>query len=112
MNIDSRDGSGTIEINANSNLIEAAIHTGPVDIVISGETISFGAYSGGTGYIRASNLKSDFVWTTNSGTGDISLHVDKELSANISHTGDIYYKGIPYSITTNITGSGKLIKEQ
>jgi hypothetical protein len=112
LRIESRDGSGTIMITADCNLIEAAIHTGPADFVLSGLTNSFGAYSDGTGFIRATGLSGDYVWSTNSGTGDISLKVSNELSVTISHTGDIYYTGDPYSISTVITGSGKLIKEQ
>ncbi len=110
--IESRDGSGTIKLVVRNDLVEAAIHTGPVDIVASGQTRSFGAYSGGTGYIRASELISEYAWSTNSGTGDILLHVEKELSATITHTGDIYFKGDPYSVSSEITGSGELIKTQ
>ena len=43
---------------------------------------------------------------------DMILHVEKELSATITHTGDIYYSGDPYSVSSDITGSGRLIKTQ
>lgn len=110
--IESKDGSGNINVIVKNSLLEAAVHTGPADIIISGFTNSFGAYSAGTGYIRASGLTSTYAWATNLGTADVQLHVDKELSVKIYHTGDIYYSGNPYSILKTITGSGKLIKSQ
>ena len=57
--IESKDGSGIISVTVTNSFLEAAVHTGPADIIISGSTRGFGAYSAGTGFTRASGLASD-----------------------------------------------------
>lgn len=44
-----------------------------------------------------------------SGSGNAEINVAKTLNATISGSGNIYYKGAAESITTKITGSGKVV---
>lgn len=45
----------------------------------------------------------------NTGSGNAEVNVAKTLNATIDGSGNIYYKGAAESITTKITGSGRVI---
>jgi len=109
--IASWDGTGDLDFLINADRTEISIATGPVNIILHGNSINLGAYSGGNGFLFAEDFVSDFSWTTNQGTGDFYLNVSKELKAEIRYTGDIYYSGDPYKITSNVTGTGNLYKK-
>ena len=46
---------------------------------------------------------------TTEGSGNAEINVAKTLNATINGSGNIYYKGAVQSVTTKITGSGKVI---
>ncbi len=83
-------GSGNIHIkNLYSDQLEARI-TGSGDIKTDGE--------------------SKHVFATITGSGNMRTAVSESLNATITGSGDIYYKGDPV-ITSNISGSGRIIKD-
>jgi len=108
--IDVHDGAGTIDLTIKAYESRIKIHTGPPTINIRGNTIISFVYQFGTGTIQAGNLKSDYTYLRNYGTNDCYINVSKELEAKINDIGNVYYTGDPYSIKTEYTSSGKLIK--
>jgi len=110
--IDVHDGSGTVDLTIKTEESRLKIHTGPPTLNIKGITsISF-LYQFGTGIINAENLNSEYTYLRNFGTNDCYINVSKELEAKINDIGNVYYKGNPYSIKTEYTNKGKLIKIQ
>lgn len=63
----------------------------------------------GVGNINSIDLELDYAWCNISGVGDATLFVNKELSANITGTGSISYKG-EAAVTKLITGNGVVNK--
>lgn len=109
--IESWNGSGSINLTLNTKSSIAAIHTGSVDITLKGYSGVSCVYSIGNGFIYAEELETGYTFLNNSGTGNCSVWVTKELGVEMHSTGDVYYKGNPYSILySDITGEGKLIK--
>lgn len=107
--VDSWNGSGTINLILNCNEARLKLHTGPADINASGTTEVFYAYTAGNGFLRAAALNSDYTYVTTKSTGDTEVSANKELEAVIEYQGDVKYKGSPPVIRPVISGSGRLI---
>jgi hypothetical protein len=105
------NGSGTIKLLLNTQTSHLNIHIGRCDITATGRSQVCYFYQNDTGIITASNLQTDFCYLRNSGTGNCYVNVTKELGVEIQHTGNVYYRGTPYKIDQQITGSGKLYHE-
>jgi hypothetical protein len=103
-------GSGNINFKIVSNTSWFNLHTGPADLTVSGRSGVSYLYSAGNGKADLSHFPSGFLYITNNSTNNCYTNVEKLIEAQIGYVGDIYYTGNPYSISTKITGSGKLIK--
>ena len=44
-----------------------------------------------------------------SGSGNVEVNVQNELVVDLSGSGNVYYKGVPNSIQSDISGSGSVI---
>ncbi len=110
--IDVHDGSGIVDLTIKTEESRLKIHTGPPTLNIKGITKSCIVYQFGTGIIDARNLISEYNYLKNYGTNDCYINVTKELEAKINDIGNVYYIGNPYSIKTEYTSTGKLIKLQ
>jgi hypothetical protein len=87
------------------------VHLGTADLFATGRSDINLIYNNSYGSVYAEELENNITYTTNSGTGDIFVAVDKELYVKIEEAGNIYYHGNPQKIETQITGTGKLIKQ-
>ncbi|MBS1738626.1 MAG: DUF2807 domain-containing protein [Bacteroidetes bacterium] len=65
----------------------------------------------GSGNINSFGVTSQNAVVNISGSGNASLSLTGSLKATISGSGNIYYKGDNINVTSNITGSGKVIKQ-
>jgi hypothetical protein len=101
-------GSGNIIGNFITNKIEAVL-SGSGNIELSGTSSTATYYVSGSGNIAARNLVTEYCTADISGSGNIDISVLKALEAIISGSGIISYHGNPV-VTSQITGSGKLIK--
>jgi Putative auto-transporter adhesin, head GIN domain len=82
--------------------------TGTGNVAIGGGTADAATYSiAGTGDIMASGVKASSTSVAIAGVGNAQVHADKALSASISGTGDILYKGSP-SLSSNTSGIGSV----
>lgn len=88
----SLSGSGTINVNSAT----------PTNYILN---IS------GSGNINSFGVTSQNAVVNISGSGNASLSLTGSLKATISGSGNIYYKGDNVNVTSNITGSGKVIKQ-
>jgi hypothetical protein len=102
-------GSGNVVLpNITCNYLEATI-SGSGNISIAGGTATTGHLKiSGSGNIDAQNVQAKSVTTTTSGSGGMNVKVSDILDVTISGSGSVYYWGTP-KITTNISGSGKVI---
>lgn len=100
-------GSGDIDLVVDANEMQAAL-SGSGDIGLKGSTGSFDGAIAGSGDIEAIGLKAEKADLKISGSGDMSISVEKELRARISGSGDIRYKGNPKIEDTKVSGSGSI----
>lgn len=102
-------GSGDITLNIDTNSVGARM-SGSGDITFSGNTTDFSASISGSGDIKAFELQADNVEATVSGSADIKVTANKRLTARVSGSGDITYKGNPEKLDTKTSGSGDISK--
>lgn len=98
-------GSGDIDITIDANDAEAAV-AGSGDIVLSGQADSFEAKVSGSGDIKAYDLKANDVEAYVSGSADVKVYVTGTLTARVSGSGDVSYKGNPEKVDSKVSGSG------
>ncbi len=102
-------GSGLIDLRGlNVGLLDALI-TGSGEMIFWGETVDADLDITGSGMIKAFNLESVNCIANISGSGNMEIKVEKQLTAYISGSGNIYYKGNPPSLSVEVTGSGSVI---
>ncbi len=102
-------GSGDITLDIDTNSVGARM-SGSGDITFSGNTTDFFASISGSGDIKAFELEADNVEATVSGSADIKVTANKRLTARVSGSGDITYKGNPEKLDTKTSGSGDISK--
>ena len=101
-------GSGLIDLRGlNTGLLDALI-TGSGEMIFWGETVDADLDITGSGEVKAFHLESVNCIANISGSGNMQVKVEKNLTAYISGSGSIYYQGFP-SVSANITGSGAVI---
>lgn len=102
-------GSGTINLDINTQETECRV-SGSGDILLKGITDELDIKVTGSGDCNTYKLTAQKVKAKLTGSGDIKTSVKKEIHANCTGSGDIYYKGNPTIIKTKTLGSGNITK--
>lgn len=100
-------GSGDVTLNIEAGSCNAAV-AGSGDINLSGTADSFKAAVSGSGDISAYGLSARKAHAAVAGSGDIELKVTEELTARVSGSGDIRYRGRPEKLDSKVAGSGDI----
>lgn len=100
-------GSGEIELDIECEVLTSSL-TGSGEILLSGTTIDADYTLTGSGDFDCYGMKAKNVDAVISGSGDIKLYAEERLSAYVSGSGDIYYKGDPKNQKANVSGSGSI----
>ncbi len=108
--LDILEGAGSIDLNLNIDEGIFILRMGTADVKLHGICKISSVYSGEFGLFQLSDLKTNFTFITNKGSNDCYINVNDYLVATITSIGNIYYTGNPDSVSTNITGQGKLIQ--
>ncbi len=112
--VESRDGSGSVDLTIASDVAYATIHTGPADIRLRGNTNLLYAYSAGNGEIHTEGIPCQQIYLINKGTGNLyvgtSALPSSILNVVLTATGNVYCKGTPASLQiADKSGSGQII---
>lgn len=103
-------GSGRVDIDyIQADKLDVNISGSGSIRIFAGESNRADTHISGSGKVEMTGHLSEYVITHTSGSGLTKLWAEKTLTATISGSGDVYYKGNP-AIETHISGSGKLIK--
>ncbi|MDR2622173.1 MAG: DUF2807 domain-containing protein [Dysgonamonadaceae bacterium] len=62
----------------------------------------------GSGEIKAFDFLVQFLECKVSGSGNIEAYPEEQLDASVSGSGNIKYKGIPESVKSSVSGSGRI----
>lgn len=107
---DGYSSMGTVNLLLDCFIATIATHNGPLDVNARGNASVQYHYNAGFGVINCNELRSDNIYINNKGSNDSKINCENILEVTIEKTGNIYYRGNPSTIKTNITGDGKLIK--
>ncbi len=104
----SLSGSGRITFASDADVFNASI-SGSGRIVAAGSAMKSNISISGSGRFDGGELRSQSATLKISGSGNISIHADKQLDAAISGSGNINYSG---NAQTNVrtSGSGRIRK--
>lgn len=102
-------GSGNLvgQINVGNLEIE---NSGSSNIRLNGNAEKVDIRSSGSGNIQCFELVVDECQISKSGSGNAQITVNNSLTASISGSGNLTYKGSPKNLTTSAAGSGKIRK--
>ena len=108
--INVNEGAGEISFIVNASVLHCNIHYGTADIKMKGKSNVCYIYSASFGLINNLDLSADFVYLNNRSSNNVYVKANKVLGVTIENIGNVFYKGNPYDISLNQTGSGQLIK--
>ena len=100
-------GSGDGEIDVITTKIVANL-SGSGDLNIKGTTTNLEANVVGSGEMSCGKLESQNGEVSVAGSGELKVNCTSDLTAKVTGSGSINYKGKPNSIHKNIAGSGNI----
>ncbi|MAM19373.1 MAG: head GIN domain-containing protein [Christiangramia sp.] len=100
-------GSGDVVLDINAGELKGAI-TGSGDIKLKGQARNFDCTVTGSGDFAAYDLRAESVNARVAGSGDIQVYASASLTATVSGSGDIMYKGDPEKQNFKSSGSGDI----
>lgn len=110
--LEQRGGQGECMLLLRADRADIALHTGAGTVILRGRCGELNLYSGIMAPIDASAMDARWVNVNNSSVADIRCRARESLDAQVRSVGDVYYAGDPALVTSAITGSGRLIREQ
>lgn len=102
-------GSGHIDIEVDANQVNAKV-SGSGSVNLEGETDEMSCSISGSGNINGYDLNVNKVTAKISGSGSAKLHVEEEIHATTSGSGNVRYTGNPTIIKAKSSGSGSVKK--
>ncbi|MFN3917649.1 MAG: GIN domain-containing protein [Flavobacteriales bacterium] len=85
--------------------------SGPTDLILEGLLDFCYLYHTGTGNVNTHKLVAPFLHVHSRGIGDFRLQTFNTFIAEVRSEGNVYYRGTPATLLTDVTGKGKLVKE-
>jgi hypothetical protein len=102
-------GSGDMTLEVEGSALEVTL-SGSGDIRLSGTAEDFEVRISGSGDVDAYELDAKNVDAVVSGSADIKVTARESLTARVSGSGDIHYRGNPEKIDSKTSGSGDITK--
>jgi hypothetical protein len=106
----STSGAGNIDAGVDAPAISVII-SGVGTVKLQGHTKDFDCDISGVGHAACGNLESENTTVSVSGVGDAHVFASVHLSATVSGTGSIYYRGNPQNPEIHTSGVGSVKSE-
>lgn len=103
-----QNGRGNICLTVNVTALDVTL-TKTGNLIMSGSSEDVKVLNTGTGNIEASKLEATGARITIKGSGNVSMHVEEELSAVLQGTGDLILQGSP-RLKSLVSGTGQIRK--
>jgi hypothetical protein len=100
-------GSGNIEGRLEADRVEI-VQSGSGNVKLQGRIAHAEVRCSGSGNFRSENLEMDYCNISMSGSGNAEFTVNKELSAKVSGSGNIRYRGAGLIRDIRVSGSGRI----
>lgn len=101
----SGSGNMTLEVDTDEFIISMS---GSGDIHLKGRARQLEVGISGSGDVMAYDLEADDVKASISGSADIEITANQSITARVSGSGDIRYRGNPTKIDSKSSGSGEV----
>ena len=111
LDIESRGGTGSINLNVNVEDFFLRQHSGPADFTFTGSVNNSYVYTLGSGWFYLNNFLTNNLHVSHNGTGDVVVNANKELIIELRYIGNVEYYGNPNLNVTEHTGTGEIIKK-
>lgn len=105
-----RDGAGDVNIRLEAKETNATIEYENADFIFTGKTDVCNTYVNSRGSIDFKEFEVKRMNIGYAAVRDATINVTEVLETVIYHTGNLYYKGNPTSVTTRLFSSGKLLR--
>ena len=102
-------GSGDITLEVDSDDMDVAL-SGSGDIALAGSAAKVEIRVSGSGDVKAYDLEARNVEAVIAGSADIRVTATESLTARVSGSGDIHYRGNPAKLDTKTSGSGDITR--
>lgn len=103
-----QNGRGNISLAVNAMALDITL-TKTGNLIMSGSSEDVKVLNTGTGNIEASKLEATEARITIKASGNVSMHVEEELSAVLQGTGDLILRGSPL-LKSLVNGTGQIKK--
>ena len=104
------EGGGQIDLKLNVFKSHLFVRYGTVSVNVTGHSEVTFVSSKGYGPLHAEDLNSKFTYVYTFSPNDVFVNASVELGVEIGNIGNVYYRGDPSEVSTDIYGEGKLIK--
>jgi hypothetical protein len=111
LTIDSREGTGNVNLTLNSTNLYLKQHTGPADFNIHGFSKFLFIYTNGNGWMYCQDMVAEKAHISSNGTGDVFVNAVNELRVELRSIGNVNYYGNPLLNVTEHSGSGEILKK-
>lgn len=111
LDIDSKGGTGSINLDVDVEILELKQHSGPADFTFSGKVNSMYVYTLGQGWFYLGELEANVAHVNHSGIGDVFVNVVNKLSVEMRSKGSVFYLGGPNVEVSPKLGSGVVVKK-
>ncbi len=106
MNVEIKS-SGNVDLTVENALVISHIFDSG-DLTLHGKTQEHSCYIGGTSFLYAENLQTNYTWIYTYATGNCSVRASDLLICLIKDVGDVYCYGNPTTVEKTISGNGHL----
>lgn len=102
-------GSGSVSLGLDAASVRTEI-SGSGSVTLFNRAMQQDATITGSGSYHAATLNTEVARMIISGSGNANIAVNSSLTARLSGSGSVYYRGNPARVDVNATGSGRVVK--
>jgi hypothetical protein len=99
--------SGNTELTLNTPQLTTSMH-GSADLTLYGTALGHECYSGGSGFLIAAGLHTNYTYLHSTTLGLCYIYVANQLICRLDQKGDIFCYGNPKNVNVTTYGSGRL----
>jgi hypothetical protein len=100
-------GSGSIDAEIAATVVRTVL-AGSGDVMLRGKAKDHEIKIAGSGDVHAGEFATDNTTARISGSGNCELRAAQLLRASISGSGNVYYRGHPNKVESQVSGSGEV----
>lgn len=100
-------GAGDLHLETQCESLDCVVQ-GAGDVFLSGKTHKLITDVGGAGDLKAYKMQVNDAEVKVHGSGDVYVHVEQRMSAEVLGSGDLHYKGEPNIHHLQVRGSGDI----